>query len=117
VPGQERTALKISFNRIKTSMDVRRTKQLGGHLPSAARSNTMAVLFRNYLSGDPIITAWAAEVMAEALDDAEQAAVAALGLGRPAGWTRGPCGAWSGRSCRCGASTGSRLATGRRAPG
>ncbi|MEU4949835.1 hypothetical protein [Streptomyces lavendulae] len=76
-PGQEPMALELSFNRIKTSMDVRRTKRLGGHLPSAARSNTMPVLFRNYLSGDPIITAWSAEVMTEALDDAEEAAVAA----------------------------------------
>ncbi|QEV04922.1 hypothetical protein [Streptomyces prasinus] len=75
-PGKEPVALDLSFNRIKTSMDVRRTKHLGGHLPSAARSNTMQVLFRHYLSGDPVITAWASEVMAEALDDAEQAAIA-----------------------------------------
>jgi hypothetical protein len=66
--------LQVSFNRIKTSMEVRRTKRMGGHLPSAAKSNTMPVLFRNYLSGDPVITAWAEEVLGEALADAEQAA-------------------------------------------
>src|ERR1019366_7033129 len=66
--------LQVSFNRIKTSMEVRRTKRMGGHLPSAAKSNSMPVLFRNYLSGDPVITAWAAEVLGEALLDAEQAA-------------------------------------------
>lgn len=66
--------LQVSFNRIKTSMEVRRTKRLGGHLPSAAKSNTMPVLFRNYLSGDPVIVSWTEEVLGEALTDAEQAA-------------------------------------------
>jgi len=66
--------LQVSFNRIKTSMEVRRTKRMGGHLPSAAKSNTMPVLFRNYLSGDPVIISWAEEVLGEALTDAEQAA-------------------------------------------
>ena len=69
--------LPLTFNRVKTSMDVRRTRQLGGHLPSAARSNTMQVLFRNYLSGDPVITDWADEVLGEAFTDAEQAALRA----------------------------------------
>lgn len=66
--------LRVSFNRIRTSMEVRRTRRMGGHLPSAARSNTMPVLFRNYLSGDPVIKSWAEEVLGEALADAEQAA-------------------------------------------
>jgi hypothetical protein len=66
--------LQVSFNRIKTSMEVRRTKRMGGHLPSAAKSNSMPVLFRNYLSGDPVITAWAHEVLDEALLDAEESA-------------------------------------------
>ncbi|MFB7287779.1 hypothetical protein [Actinacidiphila glaucinigra] len=72
-PG-EAQPLQVSFNRIKTSMEVRRTKRMGGHLPSAAKSNTMPVLFRNYLSGDPVITTWAEEVLGEAFADAEQAA-------------------------------------------
>jgi hypothetical protein len=42
----------VSFNRIKTTADARRTRALGGHLPSAAKSNTAQVLFRNYLSPD-----------------------------------------------------------------
>lgn len=77
VGGSAAARLPVTFNRIKTSMDVRRTKQLGGHLPSAARSNTMQVLFRHYLSGDPIITNWAQQVLGEALADAEQAALQA----------------------------------------
>ncbi|MDF9815947.1 hypothetical protein [Streptomyces sp. SPB162] len=74
-PGGERVPLQVTFNRLKTSMEVRRTKRMGGHLPSAAKSNTMAVLFRHYLSGDPVITEWAEEVLGEALVDAEQAAL------------------------------------------
>jgi len=72
--AQAALPLQVSFNRIKTSMDVRRTKRMGGHLPSAAKSNTMPVLFRHYLSGDPVIVSWAQEVLGEALADAEQAA-------------------------------------------
>ncbi|MFD0008244.1 hypothetical protein ACFVJ4_38480 [Streptomyces sp. NPDC127178] len=75
--------LKVTFNRIKTSADARRTKQLGGHLPSSAKSNTAQVLFRNYLKPDEATREWAEEVMTEALADAEQAAwdahAAALG--------------------------------------
>ena len=73
----EPTALRVDFNRLKTSIEVRRTKQLGGHLPSAVRSNTIPVLFRNYLRGDPTVVDWAQEVVAEALVEAEQAALAA----------------------------------------
>jgi hypothetical protein len=69
--------LEVSFNRIKTSIDVRRTKQMGGHLPSAARTNSMPVLFKNYLSGDPTIIDWAHEVIGEAVVDAERSAIAA----------------------------------------
>lgn len=74
---EEPQLLRIDLNRVRTSVEVRRTKQLGGHLPSAARSNSMQVLFRHYLSGDPVIRDWADEVMAEALEDTEQAALAA----------------------------------------
>ena len=63
----------MTFNRIKTSTEVRRTRRLGGHLPSAAKSNTMQVLFRNYLGGDPVIVEWAHQVLGEALVDAETA--------------------------------------------
>ncbi|WP_158854465.1 hypothetical protein [Saccharothrix deserti] len=55
-------------------MEVRRTRQMGGHLPSAARSNTYPVLFSNYLSWDATVRDWAQEVVATALTDAEDAA-------------------------------------------
>ncbi|MEU9291460.1 hypothetical protein AB0D57_44305 [Streptomyces sp. NPDC048275] len=75
--GGEAEPLQVNFNRIKTSIEVRRTRRLGGHLPSAAKSNTMQVLFRNYLGGDPVIVEWANQVLGEALVDAEQAALRA----------------------------------------
>ena len=50
---------------------------MGGHLPSAARSNTVPVLFSNYLRGDPTTIEWAHEIVSEAVVDAEQAALAA----------------------------------------
>jgi len=98
VPAGGALPLQVSFNRIKTSMEVRRTKRMGGHLPSAAKSNSMPVLFRHYLSGDPVITAWAEEVLGEALVDAEQSALQAhaRAMGAAGGGPRvlpGPVGA------------------------
>ncbi|MFE3956055.1 hypothetical protein ACFXPS_17910 [Nocardia sp. NPDC059091] len=69
--------LKLDFTRLKTSIDVRRTKEMGGHLPSAAKTNTIPVLFRNYLRNDPTTVAWAQEVFSEGLVDAEKSALAA----------------------------------------
>ncbi|WP_218952312.1 hypothetical protein [Amycolatopsis anabasis] len=69
--------LRVDFNRLKTSVDVRRTKHLGGHLPSAARTNSIPVLFRNYLRGDPTVVEWAHDIVGEAVADAEQSALAA----------------------------------------
>ncbi|MET8682423.1 hypothetical protein ABZW18_33910 [Streptomyces sp. NPDC004647] len=66
--------LKVTFNQIKTGVDARRTRQLGGHLPSSAKSNTAQVLFANYLKPDEATREWAEEVITEALADAEQAA-------------------------------------------
>ncbi|WP_146115173.1 hypothetical protein [Microbacterium sp. MYb66] len=66
--------LRLTANQLKTSIDVRRTRQLGGHLPSAARSNSTRVLFRNYLSGDHTTIDWAQEVVSEAFVDVERAA-------------------------------------------
>lgn len=71
------TVLRVDFNRLKTSVDVRRTKQMGGHLPSAARTNTVPVLFRNYLRGDPGVLDWAQNIVGAAIADAEQSALAA----------------------------------------
>jgi hypothetical protein len=70
-------ALLVDFNRLKTSIDVRRTRQMGGHLPSAARTNSIPVLFSNYLRGDPTVREWAQQIVDEALVDAEQSALAA----------------------------------------
>jgi hypothetical protein len=67
--------LAVSFNRIRTSVEARRARQMGGHLPSAARSNTVPVLFRSYLRDDPATVEWAHEVMADALTDAERSAL------------------------------------------
>ncbi|MFE9813054.1 hypothetical protein [Streptomyces sp. NPDC005548] len=66
--------LRITFNQIKTSADARRTRQMGGHLPSSAKSNTAQVLYANYLKADEPTREWAAEVVSEALVDAERAA-------------------------------------------
>lgn len=76
-PGEQPRPLRLNFQRLKTSAEALRTKQLGGHLPSAARSNTMPVLFAHYLRGDPTVISWAEEIVAEAVVDAEQAALAA----------------------------------------
>ena len=77
VDGTPPAPLAVTGNRIKTTADVRRTKQIGGHLPSAARSNTIPVLFRNYLRGDPTTQEWAHTVVAAAVSDAESSALAA----------------------------------------
>jgi hypothetical protein len=76
-PPPAPVALTIGFKRLRTSIEVRRTRQAGGHLPTAARGNTIPVLFRNYLRGDPTVAEWAEEVVADALVDAEQSALAA----------------------------------------
>jgi hypothetical protein len=69
--------LKLELNRLRTSVEVRRTKQLGGHLPSAVRTNTMQTMWGSYLRGDPTVIAWADDVLDEAFVDAEQAALEA----------------------------------------
>lgn len=71
----EPAPLVLSFNRIKTSMDVRHTRGMGGHLPSSARTNSVPVLFSHYLRGDPNVIEWAHEIVSDALIDAEQSAL------------------------------------------
>jgi hypothetical protein len=73
--GTGSTPLRVHMGRLRTSIEVRRTRHLGGHLPSAARSNTIPVLFRNYLRGDPTTIDWAQDVIGSALLDAERAAL------------------------------------------
>ena len=74
VGDQEPAPLRLDCVRLRKSMEVRRTKQMGGHLPSAARSNTYPVLFSNYLRGDTTVRDWAEDVVAVALTDAEESA-------------------------------------------
>lgn len=76
--------MPVTFKRLRTSVEVRRTRRMGGHLPSAARSNTAAVLFRNYLRADPVARDWAQDITSEALVAAEDAALAAYRAGRRA---------------------------------
>lgn len=66
--------LTLTTNRIKTTVERRRTFAVGGHLPSAVRTNTQDVLFGSYLAGDPTVRDWADGLVAEAVIDAEQAA-------------------------------------------
>lgn len=66
--------LFISLPRLKKTVDVRNTRATGGHLPSSVRSNTMPVLFKNYLSGDASVKEWAGDVITAALADAELSA-------------------------------------------
>jgi hypothetical protein len=76
--GEEaRRPLPIDLRRVRTSVEVRRTRALGGHLPSAARSHTTDVLFESYLRGDPTTREWAEEVVSQAMSDAETSALAA----------------------------------------
>ncbi len=69
------TPLALDFNRLKTSTDVRHTRQMGGHLPSSARTNSVPVLFAHYLRGDPTVIDWAQYIVSDALIDAEQSAL------------------------------------------
>ncbi|MGC5002634.1 hypothetical protein [Streptomyces sp. DT203] len=64
--------LEITINRIKTTVEVRTTKAMGGHLPSASRTNTLDVSFAHYLQGDPVVREWAEEILTTAIDEAER---------------------------------------------
>jgi hypothetical protein len=66
---------RLDFNRLRKSVEVRRTKHLGGHLPSAARSNSTEVLFASYLRDDPSTIEWSQSVVGEAFVEAEAAAL------------------------------------------
>jgi hypothetical protein len=66
----DRRPLQLRLGRLRTSVEVRRTKQVGGHLPSAARTNTMQTLFASYLRGDPTVIDWADAVLDGAFADA-----------------------------------------------
>lgn len=63
--------VRMDFQRLRKAVEVRRVRSMGGHLPSAARSNSVETLFGSYLRHDPTAHEWAQEVMGEALRDAE----------------------------------------------
>jgi hypothetical protein len=69
--------LELTLNRLKTTVERRTTRAVGGHLPSAVRTNTQDVLFTSYLAGDPTVRDWAEGLVADAVVDAEDAARAA----------------------------------------
>jgi hypothetical protein len=75
--GDDGRRLKLDMNRLRTTVEVRRTRQMGGHLPSAARTNTIQTLWSSYLRGDPAVTEWAEDVLDQAFADAEHAALEA----------------------------------------
>ncbi|KJS53499.1 hypothetical protein VM98_24925 [Streptomyces rubellomurinus subsp. indigoferus] len=66
--------LTVSINRVKTTVEVRTTKAMGGHLPSASRTNTLDVSFAHYLQNDPVVREWADEILTTAIDEAENLA-------------------------------------------
>ncbi|MFJ5839799.1 hypothetical protein ACIQGO_24085 [Streptomyces shenzhenensis] len=70
----ERLPLPVNGNRIKTTVEVRTVKAVGGHLPSASRTNTIDVSFEHYLRGDKTVRDWAEKVLGAALSDAESSA-------------------------------------------
>ena len=72
--GDDGQPMRVTMNRLKTSVEVRVTRAVGGHLPSASRTNTMDVSFLHYLRNDPVIREWADQVLTDALDDAENSA-------------------------------------------
>ncbi|MFE3168950.1 hypothetical protein [Streptomyces sp. NPDC059224] len=55
----EPQSLVLTMNRPKKTAEVRSTRAVGGHLPSASRTNTPDVSFLHYLRNDPSIRDWA----------------------------------------------------------
>ncbi|MFF4402630.1 hypothetical protein [Streptomyces sp. NPDC001480] len=72
--GDSGAPLQMRLTRIKTTVEARTAKQVGGHLPSARLTNTAQTSFAHYLRADPFITEWAADVLTEAITDAERQA-------------------------------------------
>jgi hypothetical protein len=72
--GDHHPPLDLDLNRLKTTVEVRITKAVGGHLPSASRTNTLDVSFLHYLRNDPRVREWADRILTAALHDAENSA-------------------------------------------
>ncbi|WP_089107751.1 hypothetical protein [Streptomyces hyaluromycini] len=76
--GDDGKPLQMMVTRIKKTVEVRTAKQVGGHLPSARVTNTADTSFTHYLRHDPFIAEWAADVLTEAITDAEESARAVV---------------------------------------
>lgn len=74
IVGDDGDPLLLKLSRLKKTEDIRRTRALGGHLPSAALTNGVEVLFRDYLAGDPTVREWAADILQDAIQQAEASA-------------------------------------------
>jgi len=72
--GGQPAPLVLRLDRLKTTAEARRAKATGGHLPSTATTNTMDVSYLHYLRNDPVIRAWAEDIIDVALADAEDSA-------------------------------------------
>jgi hypothetical protein len=72
--GSQPAPLVLRLDRLKTTAEARRAKATGGHLPSTATTNTMDVSYLHYLRNDPVIRAWAEDIIDAALADAEDSA-------------------------------------------
>lgn len=72
--GGEPGPLELRLDRLKTTAEARRAKATGGHLPSTVTTNTMDVSYLHYLRNDPVIQAWAEDIIDAALTDAEDSA-------------------------------------------
>jgi hypothetical protein len=70
--GDAGDPLRVTLNRIKTTVEVRTARTFGGHLPSASRTNTADVSFLHYLRNDPRIRDWADSILTDAIEDAER---------------------------------------------
>ncbi|GGK31284.1 hypothetical protein GCM10011583_73940 [Streptomyces camponoticapitis] len=66
--------LQMRLTRMKKTVEVRTAKQTGGHLPSLRLTKTAQTSFAHYLRGDPFVAEWAAEVLTEAITEAEESA-------------------------------------------
>lgn len=85
--GDDGQPLQVMLTRIKRTVEARTAKSVGGHLPSARVTNTADTSFAHYLRGDPFVTEWTADVLTEAITDAEEHAretVIRLGGATPA---------------------------------
>ncbi|MET7355883.1 hypothetical protein [Streptomyces mirabilis] len=76
--GDDGQPLQMMVTRIKKTVEVRTAKQVGGHLPSARVTNTADTSFTHYLRTDPFVAEWAADVLTEAITDAEESARAVV---------------------------------------